>query len=119
MLEAGAAVLTLSMLIPLVPFLCATKAVAAAGIPLVVSKDMMQPPPRTTLAPHRVLTATNNHCLPAPGLNNCVTGEHCAGRVPRDNCKVAASGAAFITPAALNPILYSMAFGLAAALPQT
>src|SRR6202795_2748719 len=118
MLEACAAALTLSMIIPLVPFLWRTEAVAAAGIPLVVSKDMMQPPPISAVPPQRVLTDTNSHCLPEPVLSSCVIGEHCPAARPKRN--VAASGAEFITPAALKPILYRVGSSVALfALPQT
>src|ERR1700676_4626511 len=107
------------MIIPLVPFLSPTKAFAAAGIPLVASNDMTQPPPMTTCAPPRLLTATNNQSLLgfAPVLKISVIGEHSAAA--RASRRVVASGAAFITPDALNPILYRVEFVLAAALPHT
>src|ERR1700694_1381755 len=124
MLEACAAVLTLSMIMPLTPFLSAAAANGRglAGIPVVMSNDMTQPPgPPVTVGtpPHRVLTPTNNHSLAGtdPVFRNSVIGEHSAGA--RANSSVAASGAPFILPAASNPTRYSLGFVLAADLPHT
>src|ERR1700737_4432627 len=122
MLEACAGVLTLSMIMPLTPFLSAAAANGRglAGIPIVMSKDMTQPPgmPKGTPA-HRVLTPTNNHSLAGtdPVFRNSVIGEHSAGA--RANSSVAASGAAFILPAASNPTRYTLGFVLPAHLPHT
>src|ERR1700737_5532353 len=98
---------------PLVSPLSGATREAAAGIPAVISKDMTQPPFPPPTAPQLLLTLTKyqSFCGTEPVLKNSVAGEHSPS--PLANAIVAASGAGFITPDALNPILYSV--GLRAA----
>src|SRR6267143_2330729 len=100
MLEAWAAVLTLSTTIPLVPPASATAWDDAAGIPAVMSKDMMQPaaPPPAPAQWLATLTKSQSLAGVEPLLNISAAGEQEEGPVA-NGTGVAGSMAEFITPA--------------------
>jgi len=104
MLEAWSAALTLSTTIPLVPPLSVTAWSDAAGIPPVMSKDMMQPAAPPPVPAQWFVTLMKSQSLlgSEPLLKISAAGEQAAGPVA-NGTGVAVSMAEFITPAPLKP----------------